>query len=290
MKRNERFGFVILILAIVIVVASAITMTRSRGQENKHGQTAETRQQAAARVKKEIFENGDPVVDLAAPRTLETDSTAARRRQNRSSRFDITDKNVPADQTGNFEINENSFEILFGGPLSNLRNQPVFPFGKSTDVVVGEIRKSDAFLSNHRNMVYSEFVVEVKEFLFRREGGYGSAGKDLTVVRLGGKVRLPSGRLLHYGMEGSPLPKVGGRYLLFLDYDKNFESAYIVTAYEIDGGVVAPFDGRRLTGMYIRQYKSLEQFNGMKEGNFLKSVKEAMIQNNPHGGKEAGKQ
>lgn len=261
------------LLIVGLFIGVSFFMTHTQGQDTRESGKSATTRKDGETIKRDVLENGDPVVDLGSASTLGHGVEATSTRRLRNALFDIKDKNVPSDQISNFEISENSSEIQFGGPLSNLRSQPAFPVIKSSHVVIGEIKQATAFLSNHRNIVYSEFNLEITEVLGQKNDKRILPEHEISLVRLGGKVRFESGKILNIGIEGNPLPKVGKRYLMFLGYEKDADVFSIKVAYQIENGEIVPFDGRRLSGEYISQYRSLQQYNGMKEAEFVAAVR-----------------
>jgi hypothetical protein len=67
-------------------------------------------------------------------------------------------------------------------------------------------------------------------------------GSAVEVEREGGRVKFPSGRTHLYMISEQDMPRVGGRYVLFLS-ETNTENVFeIITGYEIRADSVSPLD------------------------------------------------
>jgi hypothetical protein len=61
---------------------------------------------------------------------------------------------------------------------------------------VGTVGAGQAYLSNDKRRLYSEFKVELQDVLKSPTGPYLMAGDSIDVQREEGKVKLPSGKVL----------------------------------------------------------------------------------------------
>jgi len=119
------------------------------------------------------------------------------------------------------------------------------PVGKSHLIVVGRVISGEAFLSENQAAVYSEFQVRVEEVL-RATGRSGiNRGALVTAIRWGGMLQLASGRVVRVEMANERLPRLGGRYLLFLRQDAALQAHRIITAYSLEGNQAQTLDGPR---------------------------------------------
>jgi hypothetical protein len=66
-------------------------------------------------------------------------------------------------------------------------------------------------------------------------------GSVVTVDRMGAFVRYPNGQTVLYQRAGMYMPKIGGRYLFFLN-SINKHDYGILTAYELTSAGVIPLD------------------------------------------------
>jgi hypothetical protein len=107
----------------------------------------------------------------------------------------------------------------WGGPPSHAATEPAFPASQSDVIVVGQVTSAQAFLSEDKTNVYSEFTVLVDEILKNNSSGGLTPGNPITTVRTGGAVRFPSGKLIQRGFGGRPFPLTNRRYVFFLKYE-----------------------------------------------------------------------
>jgi hypothetical protein len=150
---------------------------------------------------------------------------------------------------------------------------PAFPIDKSAAVIVGTITGAKAYLSENKTNIYSEFEVQIDEVL-KSENGNLTAGSLVVLERAGGRVRLPSGKIVASIVSHQQLPQVGSQYLLFLTHENFFGAALnedfaILTGYEFRDGRIFPLD-KTLPGHPITAYK------GADEVLFLKHLNSAL--------------
>lgn len=113
------------------------------------------------------------------------------------------------------------------------------PTEQSDAVIVGEVVGAQAYLSNDKTGVYSEFTVRVEQTLKAPSGGISTS---IVAERPGGAVRFPSGRIVRYEIHNQGMPKVGSRYLLFLKYNTQGDDFCVLTGYALKNGRVVPLD------------------------------------------------
>jgi hypothetical protein len=114
---------------------------------------------------------------------------------------------------------------------------------KSSAVIIGDITEAQAYLSEDGTNIYSEFVVQVQQIL--KNDNQVSIGNSIVVERSGGRVRLPSGKIVTARTIDQDLPRIGKRYVLFLTHEfsgVNTETLNILTGYEVRDGQVFPLD------------------------------------------------
>ena len=156
---------------------------------------------------------------------------------------------------------------------------PAFPVTKSSAVIIGEIIDAQAQLSADQTNIYSEFVVRADSVLKNDVKNPLKMTDAIIVERLGGRVRFPSGKVVVSMVNHQDMPRVGGRYVLFLthnfpmggEYDKDL---LILTGYELRGGRVFPLD-KTVPGHPIAIYK------GIDEKSFMKDLASALENNFP---------
>ena len=138
---------------------------------------------------------------------------------------------------------------------------PALPVDKSSAVVIGIVRTGKAFLSNDQTGVYSEFVIEVVDWL-KADGMISPEPKSITVLRPGGRVIYPSGQTVKYLLAGQEMPKLDDKYFFFLS-KRNGEDVYsILTAYKTKVGEVQPLDENanyKANGLKFKAYEGLSE-------------------------------
>lgn len=137
------------------------------------------------------------------------------------------------------------------------------PFTASKLVIIGEIIKSGASLSNDKTGIYSEYAVNLQTTLKEDKKSSLPIGKTITVDRSGGVVNYPNGQKVLYLIAWQGFPEIGGRYLFFLDRTDDDNPNYrIITAYRLKDGTVTALDNP----------SNFLEFNGMKETEFTNLV------------------
>jgi len=119
-----------------------------------------------------------PLTEYSAAQPDTTDAM----RYRRGERYNIPDPTVP-------ELGETSEPIELQSE-THFRRDPL-PFDNSDAVVVGTVRAGQAYLSNDKRRLYSEFKVELQDVIKSPTGPYLMAGDSIDVQREGGKVGLP---------------------------------------------------------------------------------------------------
>ena len=140
---------------------------------------------------------------------------------------------------------------------------PSLPIDESPVIIVGEIVKAVAYLSNDKLGVYTEFTIRVSETLKTDK----TPSKTVLADRDGGVVVYPGGQRVFYQDSQIRLPRLGNTYLFFLvrDESPNFK---ILTAYELKDGKVRQ--------MELRQ--DADRLNERGEKAFLRIVNERIQQ------------
>ncbi|MEK6335185.1 MAG: hypothetical protein AABM67_09565 [Acidobacteriota bacterium] len=144
---------------------------------------------------------------------------------------------------------------------------PALPLTKSSAIVLGEIVDAQAYLSEDLTQVYSEFVVRLNE-VFKSDSNL-RVGDSITVERLGGRVRVLSGKIVSSVVNHQDMPRVGGKYVLFLTHEfpkggQYKTELFILTAYELRGNRVFPLD-KPAPGHPILAYKGTSKESFMKD-------------------------
>lgn len=165
------------------------------------------------------------------------------------------------------EINEELHQIFTNSDW-DLR-LPALPVARSAAIFIGTVLEAEAHLTPDKTAVFSEFAFQVESVLKSDPQRNVDAGETVSVERSGGRVRMPSGKLVVSWTSNQNMPKVGSRYVFFLTHD--FETAgdtgndfYLLTGYEFKNGKVLLLDS------------SLKQevlaYKGATEASFLKDL------------------
>lgn len=175
-----------------------------------------------------------PIVDLATP--LPSEQSAKTIRARKSKKYNNNSLSEISEASNvSFVVNET---------LSKLSALPV---DKSSVVLTGEITDAKAYLSEDKTAVYSEFEIRIQTVFKNNTSKVLSPGESMAVERFGGRVRLPSGKLFIEAVDNQDMPRVGGKYLIFLTNDfigaKHSDDDFnILMGYELKGGKVFPLD------------------------------------------------
>ena len=152
----------------------------------------------------------------------------------RGERYNIPIASLP-------ELGEDSETTLWDLPETHFKKDPM-PFEGSDAVVVGTVTSGQAYLSNDKRSIYSEFKLKVQEIVKTPGAMSLRAGDSIDIQRKGGAIRLRSGKVLARGALADSMPQTGKRYLLFLKYDQDANDFGIVTGYQLDGNEVYRLD------------------------------------------------
>jgi len=131
------------------------------------------------------------------------------------------------------------------------------PVALSDAVIVGEVSHAEAFLSEDRNSVYSEFTVRIEDVLSNTTPLSLGSGTSIVTERRGGRVRYPSGHVSWLFVVGQGMPRAGRRYVLFLKQNNPDQDFDILTGYELRGNQVIPIDSSPGVVRFDR-YKGLD--------------------------------
>jgi hypothetical protein len=151
--------------------------------------------------------------------------------------------------------------ILKPGQVPDPPGLPV----SSPAVVVATVLSGEAFVSEDRDFVYSDYQTKIDQILKPDAGKELRVGERITTWVPGGSVHFPSGHLKHFLVAGRGFPEVGTQYVLFLGRDDSRLSEYeIWAAYALKDGVVLPLDAGH------------ERYEGMNAADFLATLQEAV--------------
>lgn len=253
---NHKATAVLILLALSALVLTASARLKNQAP-NRTGASAQEPTDAE-KVKNRIdFEAQFPVVNYDAPDAELNDPEKHPKRKAKNRRYDDYSFGL-SDPTP--RVNETSIETEWSLHIAAL------PAAQSEVVIVGEVLKAGAHLSNNKNGIYSEFTVRVDEVLKDRRTLPLTPGGLVAVERLGGAVVYPAGNKRIIRVAGQNMPRNKRRYVLFLnatEYDHDFS---LLTGYELREGKVFPLDN----SIRMNAYKE------MAEEFFLNHVREAI--------------
>lgn len=215
MKSKKLFLIVSIIIAAVVAGNFLIKNSQSQSRNNQQ----------------QKIEDNAPIADLNTP-----ELTNPQEKEIRTQRGKKYKKDVSLDRR-----QENA--ALFENPSSNAAVEPAFPIEQSDIIIIGTITDSQAFISNDKTAVYSEFQVAVNRILKNDKSFSITSESNIIAERIGGKVRFPSGKIQRWGETGHNLPQKNKRYVLFLKWNEEGKDYSILTGYEINGQIVNPLDG-----------------------------------------------
>jgi hypothetical protein len=260
-----------LLLLVMLFIASLISMAIQPTQEPGQANQLSNRQNENNVITQ--FEDY-PVADLNSPEPADPEERAMRRVRNEYH----NNPNVSAVDAENFRIKEDTNPVNLGVPSAHSPAESALPVIQSDAVAIGKVIDARAHLSSDKINVYSEFNVCLEEVLKDFSAEPLKPGISITTERLGGRVRLPSGKVILIGYKHRSMPLPGARYVLFLKYNRGIKTYSIITGYELRGGRVSPLDGHRrfLTGEKYSQLVEYDRFEGMSATTLLREVKEVV--------------
>lgn len=248
----------IYLFLLLLVIAIAIIVPNLRGQgQNKVASN---------------IENDETVTPVTNLNTLEpADPKEKALRRLRNKRHDYSGNSTDAQR---FILNENSLPIALDLPISHGPKLYSIPAQESDAVIIGEVTDAHAYLSNDKTNVYSEFTLRLEDVL-KDSTALLYTGAIIAAERRGGTVKLRSGKTLVRGALGRTMPRVGQRYVLFLNYAEEGQIFPIITGYELRNDKVIPLDG------LSRKTPDLAAFaahRGADETTFINQIRQALVE------------
>lgn len=232
MNKN-RVMWIVVFIVVTVTIATSIRTSQSQNQETQLHQKQDGldrfEQDRQVQDRKE-YESQFPVADYYASES--NNLVLQDKRTEKSQRYDRYRLVI-----------ENPSPNSYGSTLyDETPPPPAIPVNESELVVAGKILDAQAYLSNKRTGVYSEFTIQVDKVLKNSNSNKTNENEKISADRPGGFVRYPSGQKLLYDVAGKAMPRVGKQYVLFLIKPDQSPNYRILTAYEIKGGKVYPID------------------------------------------------
>jgi hypothetical protein len=190
-----------------------------------------------------------PIVDFN--KSESTDPEEKAKRQAKDKRY--SKRYLPA-------INETSNELYSSRDWD--RGLPALPIKQSAAIIIGTVTLAEAHLTQNRTGIYSEFAVSVDTVVKDDASQSIQAGSTVSVERNGGRVRMPSGKIVVSWTRNQNMPEVGSRYALFLTHDFEVKgdvanSFYLLTGYQLRSGRVFPLDAYAAAKVYMDRDESV---------------------------------
>lgn len=235
------------VLLVLVIVGGTVCPSTRKSRTQGSGQTE---RQAKGKEREEDATRNFPTADFNEADPVDPEKrNAYKQKQKRHNGLGLVERNPGPDSGGGAFIPEGDFDF------------PALPVAKSDIIVIGEVLEATAHLSEDKTNVYSEFTIRVGSALKTNT----QLNSEIIIERLGGYVRYPNGQKLIYHVGTGAMPRVGGRYVFFLDASSPDLS--IITAYEFKDGKVCPLD-------YSRQF---QQYRGFDETAFLTELNKALV-------------
>lgn len=206
--------------------------------------------------------NSGPITDYNAAIPNSNDNLRFRR----GERYSAPNSSAP-------ELGEDSETTLWDLPETHFKKDPM-PFEGSDAVVVGTVTHGQAYFSNDKRSIYSEFKFRIQEIVKTATTVSLRAGDSIDIQRKGGAIRLPSGKVLIRGALADSMPQIGKKYLLFLKYDQGADDFGIVTGYQLDGTEVYRLDDLSYGESNHQKVVHELRKEGITEDEFLHRAKE----------------
>lgn len=244
--RDHMKTIFLLFVALAIAVATAVAALRGLDSSN----SANLMEQQGEMVDESQF----PIADYTAPEPADPEKRAKRQAEGRK----YNKSKLPVDEAPDTTY----------GSTHWAEGLSAIPVAESNIIVIGDVMDAQAFLSNDKTGVYSEFTIRIEKILKCDIGTSPAIYSSIVADRPGGRVRFPSGRVNLY-TDGQGMPLLGHRYVLFLTRNAPEQDFTILTGYELRAGRVLLLDDPG-GGHPITAYK------GMDEKSFLKAVQDAI--------------
>lgn len=225
---NKREPLLVIILLVSITSFSFFVVLQAQTTKKEDVPT---------QMSKQIEDTLNDLKDEYPKVEYSTDSKTDEREKIKSSKYNKMNSLNPT-------VSGNNLQVSFLDWASGLTPLPV---EKSDFIIVGNVIEAQAYLSEDKTSVYSEFKVEISDVLKNDNKQNYEQGKNVNIERAGGLVRFPSGFQTLYLVAGQRMPKVKRSYVFFLthkfpllgDFNQDF---YLLTAYELKEGKVFPLD------------------------------------------------
>lgn len=218
----------LLLLLGMLAIAIATSIATMQG---KYGEGKDQKKYS-----NEEFNKQFPMTDYLSSEPSDQNARAVR--QSKSKKYN--DAQLPLNPSA-------SADTVISSTLHWTSGLTALPVAQSQAVVVGQVVDAQAYLSEDKTAIYSEFSIRITEVLKNDSSNQLIPECTLAVEREGGRVRFPSGHTALSFTNGQGMPHVGAQYVFFLTHsfplqglqEKDF---YLLTGYELRAGRVFPLD------------------------------------------------
>jgi hypothetical protein len=265
MLRHKR---AMLLLFCVITISRAATLMAFQNQghdkskEKKEAVVLRRQDQTVLPPTEQEIADQLPVADATAPEPTDPDKRA--KKQKKGKRYD---------NSGSEPIKEAPYPYQRTWSTYWWKGLPAIPTAQSDVVLIGEITDAQAYLSNDKTGIYSEFTIRAGEVL--KNDGEASLypGSIITAERFGGAVRFASGAIQRYTTSNQRMPLTGRHYVLFLKRTDQEQDFSLITGYELRGQRVVPLDGANTDE---GEKLPFDNYKGMDASSFLNILRHAI--------------
>ena len=265
MKSNRIIWFIVVVMVAATIVTRMGTL-RGSSQQSSPQVTRTEGTPPQQKPTEADFMSQFPVADYDPPEEYDTEKKAKRELKNKryDNRLRLVTDELPFD-----EVEQ---DVIIKDDLGSI---PAIPAGESEIVIVGEVLDAQAYVSNNKKGVYSEFTVRVSEVLKNNSTNI-TRGSSICVDREGGFVRYKNGKMRLHRIGGQAMPRVGRRYVLFLKNPEKSPNYEIIRAYELKVDGIAN----------LESFYQFKDYKDMNEAAFLEEVRKAVAQSSQPAQKE----
>ena len=150
------------------------------------------------------------------------------------------------------------------------------PAAESALVVIGRVIKVQPYLASDRSRIYTEITIAVDDLLKRDQDNRVAANKTVVIDRLGGALKLKTGRVVRDDtwIDNLGSPQLGQRYVVFARAINDAKDISLIKSYELIDGKVFTNDSRpsRLISILAGVPLAWED-----EAAFLKAVRDVTV-------------
>jgi hypothetical protein len=259
MQNNKKLWILVLVI-VVATIGTSIVSFQTQGQDKTSLTNTNQKDSSKLEQKRKEFDSQFQTAQYDAPEEADPEKKTKRKLKNKryDNRGGLVSNDMPVDE------GEERMLITHSDSIAGL------PASESEIVVVGEVLDAQAYVSNNKKGVYSEFTVRVNEIL-KNNSTNVAKGSLISVDREGGFVEYKNGKTRLHRIGGQGMPRVGQRYVLFLKNPEKSPNYEIITGYELKADGVANLNGDE-------QFRA---YAGMDEAAFMKAVRQAIAQSSP---------